>query len=83
VRGSVKKDGTTWYYVLDLGKDEKGTRKQKKKRGFKTKKEAEKALVETINAINKGAYIEPSKMTYKEYLEKWFLTKKIVFVHNL
>jgi integrase len=76
VRGSVKKDGNNWYYVLDLGKDDKGIRKQKKKRGFKTKKEAEKALIETINAINKGSYIEPSKMTYQEYTEQWFGTKK-------
>jgi integrase len=76
VRGSVKKDGTNWYYVLDLGKNEKGLRKQKKKRGFKTKKEAEKALVEAINAINTGSYIEPSKMTYQEYVEQWFGTKK-------
>ncbi|MDR7074148.1 tyrosine-type recombinase/integrase [Fictibacillus barbaricus] len=76
MRGSIKKNGNSWYYVLDLGKDEKGLRKQKKKRGFKTKKEAEKALVEAINAINKGTYIEPTKMTYKDYLEKWFNTKK-------
>jgi integrase len=76
MRGSVKKDGNNWYYVLDLGKNEKGIRKQKKKRGFKTKKEAEKALIETINAINKGSYIEPSKMTYQEYAKQWFGTKK-------
>jgi Arm DNA-binding domain/Phage integrase, N-terminal SAM-like domain len=76
MRGSIKKNGISWYYVLDLGKDEKGSRKQKKKRGFKTKKEAEKALVEAINSINKGTYIEPTKMTYKDYLEQWFNTKK-------
>jgi integrase len=76
MRGSVKKEGSTWYYVFYLDKDSDGKRKQKKKRGFRTKKEAQKALTEAINAINKGVYVEPSKLLYKEYLVQWFNTKK-------
>lgn len=76
MRGSVKKDGSSWYYVFYLEKDANGKRRQKKKRGFKTKKEAQQALTEAINAVNKGTYIEPSNILYKDYLEEWFSTKK-------
>lgn len=76
MNGSVKKEGTSWYYVFYLEKDANGKRRQKKKRGFKTKKEAQKALNEAINAINKGIYVEPSNALYKDYLEQWFTTKK-------
>lgn len=58
MRGSVKKDGKSWYYVVDVGIN--GKRKQKKQRNFKTKKEAEKALAEINYELNKGTYIEPS-----------------------
>jgi len=76
MRGSVKKEGNSWYYVFYLEKDVNGKRRQKKKRGFKTKKEAQKALTEAINAINKGTYVEPSSILYKDYLEDWFSTKQ-------
>lgn len=76
MRGSVKKDGNSWYYVFTIGKGADGRRIQKKKRGFKTKKEAEKALAEAINAVNQGTYVEPSKLLFREYLDQWFLTKQ-------
>ncbi|AZV44876.1 integrase [Peribacillus asahii] len=73
MRGSVKKDNSGWYYVVDVGTN--GKRKQQKRR-FKTKKEAEKALAEVNYALNKGTYFEPSNMLYKDYLEQWFSTKR-------
>src|SRR5690606_14471822 len=72
--GSLRKEGSTWYYVLEH--TENGKRKQIKRRGFKTKKEAKKALVEASNAINKGIYFEPSKMLYKDYLHEWMIDKQ-------
>ncbi|MDO6629183.1 tyrosine-type recombinase/integrase [Bacillus thuringiensis] len=75
--GSVKKDGNTWYYILELGKIN-GKRKQKKKRGFKTKREAQQALVEAEHSLLKhGTYNEPSKVLYKDYLHDWLEDKKI------
>jgi hypothetical protein len=47
MRGSVKKDKKTgkYYFVVDIGKDPlTGKRKQKKKRGFETKKEAPQTI---------------------------------------
>ena len=72
MRGSVKKDGSSWNVIFDLGKDPlTGNRKQKRKRGFKTKKEAEKYLSEQLNAVGKGTYFEPSEMTLSQYLDYW------------
>ena len=70
MRGSVNKDGSSWYVIYDI-KTATGERKQKKKRGFKTKKEAEKYLSEQLTAIDKGTYFEPSEMTFSEYLDYW------------
>ena len=76
--GSVKKDGNTWYYILELGKIN-GKRKQKKKRGFKTKKEAQNALIEAEHTLLKnGTFNEPSKMLYKDYLSTWLNDKKVL-----
>jgi len=74
--GSVRKEGTKWYYVIELGKDAQGKRKQKKKRGFKTKKEAQTALTKTLHELNSGTYIEPSSQTLGEYLLEWLEYKK-------
>lgn len=76
MRGSVKKEGSTWYYEVTLSYDVNGKRKRKKQRGFKTKKEAEKALATVVNEINAGTYLEPVKMTYKDFLEDWLENKK-------
>jgi integrase len=39
-----------------------------------TKQEAEKKLAELIDAMNKGTYVEPSKLTVAEWLDHWFKT---------
>ncbi|SFS83833.1 site-specific integrase [Paenibacillus sp. BC26] len=72
--GSVRKDGTTWYYILE--RTENGKRKQSKKRGFSTKKEAQRALVEAQSALNSGTYVNPSKLTVAEYLLEWMNDKQ-------
>ena len=77
--GSVNKDNKTgkWFYILELGKDENGKRKQKKKRGFKTKREAQQALVAAENELINGTYvINPSNVKYREYSLEWYKTKK-------
>ncbi|WP_134686488.1 site-specific integrase [Brevibacillus migulae] len=76
--GSIKKDSktNTWYFVVDVGKRPDGKRNQKKMRGFKTKKEAEKALTELLNQVHTGIYVEPTKMLYKEYLKQWLEDKQ-------
>lgn len=48
-----------------------GKRKQKKIRGFRTKRDAEGKLTEIRAAIQNGGYYEPSKLLVSEYIEKW------------
>lgn len=79
MKGSVKKDKKTgkYFYTVDIGIDPlTGKRKQKKKRGFTTKKEAENTLTKLLSEVHTGTYVEPSKLLYGEYLESWFNTKR-------
>jgi len=43
-------------------------RKQQVKTGFKTKKEAQASLATALTELQQGAYIEPAKVTVKEFL---------------
>lgn len=65
-----------WYYILELGKDENGKRKQIKKRGFISKDEAKLALAEAEIAVSKQTYVPPQKVKYAEFLEQWFESKQ-------
>ncbi|WNS82202.1 Arm DNA-binding domain-containing protein [Domibacillus sp. DTU_2020_1001157_1_SI_ALB_TIR_016] len=78
MKGSIKKNKQTgkWDFIINIGKDPlTDKRKQKKKRGFQTKKEAEKALAALLNELHEGLYIEPSKQTYGDYMRFWLDTK--------
>lgn len=69
MKGSVFKRGSTWYFVVDVGRDPvTGKRKQKWKGGFRTKKEAEKACAELIAQIEAGKYKEPATVTLESFL---------------
>ncbi|WP_070120421.1 site-specific integrase [Bacillus marinisedimentorum] len=74
MKGSIKKNKATgkWDFIVDVGKDPKtGRRKQKRKRGFHTKREAENALASLLNELNNGTFIEPTKLTVNEFFEEW------------
>jgi integrase len=72
MKGHVRKRGSKWCFVLDIGTDPTtGKRKQKWFSGFKTKKEAEKAMIDKMHELEQGMYVEPSKTTIKEYFEQW------------
>ncbi|MBE7897217.1 site-specific integrase [Paenibacillus polymyxa] len=76
-KGSVKLDEKTgtYYFVVDVAK--KGEpRKQKKERGFKRKKDAQAALTDLLAQVNKGEYIEPSKIKFTDYMLNEWLTEK-------
>ncbi|MWV44986.1 tyrosine-type recombinase/integrase [Paenibacillus sp. HJL G12] len=64
-----------WYYAFEV-KDDNGKRKTIKKRGFKTKREAEILEVEARNEWNKGSYYEPIKSTFGEYIYQWIDNKQ-------
>jgi integrase len=72
MKGHVRKRGSKWAFVLDIGRDpETGKRKQKWFSGFKTKREAERAMAEKVAEVSRGEYIEPSTMEVKEFFHMW------------
>lgn len=64
-RGSIEKRGKGYSIRYYIGK------KLKRESGFKTKKEAEKALIERQAQLDKGTYVEPTKTLYKDFLMEW------------
>ncbi|MER2057219.1 MAG: site-specific integrase [Niallia sp.] len=77
MKGYVRKRGKTWSYTVDIGRDPvTNKRKQKTKSGFKTKKEAEKALNELNYEIGNGLWIEPTKITFTEFANEFLVSHK-------
>lgn len=69
---SLKKVGKVWSFRIDAGKDKRtGQRKQIYRSGFKTKREAEKAMNELKADIQTGRYFEPEKISFNEYIQRW------------
>lgn len=71
MRGSVIKTSTGYAIRYDIETND-GSRKQKYKSGFKTKKEAEDALTDITNKINKNEYVLPTKKTFIELMEDYY-----------
>ena len=71
-QGNPYKRGNTWTYVYYITDNVTGEKKQKRKGGFATKKEAELALKETEALIITSQYIEDKKMTLGQYIKHWF-----------
>lgn len=67
---SIKKEGDTWLFVIDLPRDPiTNKRRQKKRRGFKTKKEAQIAAAELLHELTKGTHVEETDMSFESYVD--------------
>jgi integrase len=71
MQGRVFRRGETWSFVVDLPLSPDGRRRQRKKGGFRTRKEAEAALASLLNDIQKGSVVETSRQSLAEYLDDW------------
>jgi integrase len=71
MRGSLLKRGRTWSYVLYLGRDNDGHKRQKWVGGFRTRKDAEGALSEALERVRTGTWADPGRQTVGEFLEEW------------
>ena len=69
--GSIGKrpDGTYWARIT-TGYDDEGKQVRKAFYG-KTRKEVQEKLTAALNEMNKGTYINPSKITVGEWLDEW------------
>lgn len=69
---SIKKDGDSWYFIIDLPRDPvTNARRQKKKRGFKTKKEAQAAAAAMLHELTRGTHIEETDLSFESYVSMW------------
>ncbi|MBZ8121439.1 tyrosine-type recombinase/integrase [Bacillus thuringiensis] len=78
MKGHIRKRGNKYCIVIDIGPDpETGKRRQKWFSGYKTKKEAQADVAKKITELNEGTFVDPSKLTLKEYLLEWLEVKKM------
>ncbi len=72
MRGHVRKRGSLWCVVVDVGRDpETGKRRQSWKSGFRTRREAERGLTELLGRLEGGIFVEPSRQTVGDFLREW------------
>jgi integrase len=68
----IKRAKNSYSIVISLGKDPNTGKYKYQWVSIKgTKKEAEKRLAELLHQIDTGTFIQPSKTTLAEYLERW------------
>src|SRR6266487_3211872 len=73
VRGTVIKRGDGYSVVLDLGRGPNGKRIRRWHSGYRTKRDAERARVELLASLQRGSYVEPSKLDVRLFLEERWL----------
>ena len=72
MRGSVVKRGTSYSVVVELDRDPAtGKRRQKWHSGFRTRRDAERALAEMVDAVNRGSYVPKTRQTVGEFTTEW------------
>ncbi|MFE9273917.1 tyrosine-type recombinase/integrase [Paenibacillus glucanolyticus] len=70
-----EKTGTYWF-VASAGKDENGKRRQIKRRGFKTEKEAMKEMRTLLKQVDDHTYVKKNNIKYVDFLEGEWLSSK-------
>lgn len=73
MQGQVKQRSKgSWSIILYLGRDPvTGKKRQRWVTYHGSKKAAQAELARLVHEVNTGSFVEPSKLTVKEYLEKW------------
>jgi len=68
------KRGNGYSVVIELDKDPvTGKRRQKWHSGYRTKRDAERALTEIVASLHTGSYIEPTKQTVTDFTKEWLV----------
>jgi integrase len=71
-RGSIRKRGSSWTVVVDVGRDPTTRRRRQTSRGgFKTRREANRWLTQTLGQLDGGVYVAPTRQTVGEHLLGW------------
>jgi integrase len=71
--GHIRRRGDrSWEIKFDLGRDPATGVRRTQYRSFKgSKREAQAELTRLLNQVNVGAYVDPTKTTVAEFLERW------------
>ena len=67
------KAATLWYVVIDIGRRENGSRRQKWHGGYRTRRDAEAARARLVTEVNDGSYAPPSRTTFADWVENGWL----------
>lgn len=70
MRGHIRKRGNKWAVVIHVGKYPNGKPKYKWYPA-ETEEQAERLCTELLHQMDTNTYIDPGKLTLKEYLTKW------------
>ncbi|WP_211749806.1 tyrosine-type recombinase/integrase [Paenibacillus sp. Marseille-Q4541] len=70
-------NGKSYYFIISTTEPMNKKRHQKKYGGYSNPADAYKDLIDLKDKKNKGTYIEPIKMTLREWLEYWLLVKEL------
>jgi integrase len=70
----IRRGDNIWLVRIFTGRDEKGKRQYLNKTIHGVKKDAEKYLTATLRDRDLGVFIEPCKLSVREYLNKWLET---------
>jgi integrase len=72
MRGSVVKRGTTYSVVVELDRDPVTNKRRRKwHSGYRTKRDAERALAEMVDAANRGTYVPKTRLTVANFTAEW------------
>jgi hypothetical protein len=74
-RINCRKKHGSWSYVHELPPAADGRRRQTTKGGFATEREAQNALTESLDKVNRVGYVEPARLKVGEYLDQWLAGK--------
>jgi integrase len=83
MRGHIAQKRGRFYLVFDVGRDPRtGRRKQRwhsgpDRKGYTSKRQAERALRGMLTNVDQGGYVDPSKVTVGEFLERWLPTQRL------
>ena len=69
------KNGISYTYCIEAGRDANGKRQRKTKSGFKTKAQAQKAGLKMLNELLLGNNIIESTITFEQYADEWLKKK--------
>src|SRR5579885_3512 len=65
----------SWYYVVELPPDAKGRRRQQRRGGFASERDARGALASVVQAVASNRYVDPTRLTVSAYLTEWIAGK--------